>query len=393
MTRRPGLSLTEVLVALFIMGIGTIAILTLFPLGALNMAQALRDDRTTQAAGQADAFLRWYVQEAKTTTVTARRLTNESWHKALTDPGSTTVSKYLVPTNTHNSATWSGPGYPVVIDPMGHIARGGGAFTGMGRSAWLGDGGFGNGDRANFPNTTPLSRHTFLLVGDTSKVPTTPIDTRPAFTQRICTLLDGMGYDKASGAPDLTSGSIDRDIRYNWLWVLQTSDGTSTQSAATVTVVVFDRRAPMYAPAGSEEVYVPSYAQPRQTRVSFAAGQAPPVQKGGWLMDASVVTADPTGRTFFVPSSSDGIQPFPVGAPPPIPWVRNANFYRVASVTEDPSSPGAIDVELEVALKDDAIPTPTPTNAIVPLPEQYRRFIYLNGAAEVFVRRHLLELN
>ena len=34
MTRRPGLSLTEVLVALFIMGIGTIAVLTLFPLNS-----------------------------------------------------------------------------------------------------------------------------------------------------------------------------------------------------------------------------------------------------------------------------------------------------------------------------------------------------------------------
>lgn len=385
MTRRPGLSLTEVLVALFIMGIGTIAILTLFPLGALNMAQALRDDRTTQAAGQADAFLRWYVQEAKTHPNPARRLTNESWYKALTDPGYTTASKNLVPTTLQNPTTWSGPGYPVVIDPMGHIARG----SAGNRASWVGDGGFGNGDRANFPNTTPLSRHTFLLVSDASKVPTTPIDTRPAFTQRICTLLDGMGYDKTTGAPDLTTGSIDRDIRYNWLWVLQTSDGTSTASAATMTVVVFDRRAPMYAPAGSEEVYTPFYAQPRQTRVSFAKDQAPPVQKGGWLMDATVVAADPTGRTFFVPSSADG----PGTLPPPagvIPWVRNANFYRVASVTEDPGT-GGVDVELEVALKDDA--TPPVAGAIVPLPEQYRRFVYLNGAAEVFVRKHQLDLN
>src|SRR5579871_5109208 len=60
MTRRPGLSLVEVLVALFIVALGSIAILTLFPLGALQMGQALKDDRTAQAAGQADGYMRWY---------------------------------------------------------------------------------------------------------------------------------------------------------------------------------------------------------------------------------------------------------------------------------------------------------------------------------------------
>jgi hypothetical protein len=66
----------------------------------------------------------------------------------------------------------------------------------------------------------------------------------------------------------------------------------------------------------------------------------------------------------------------------------------VASVTEDPSNPGAIDVELEVALKDDDEPRQSAltTNRITPLPEQYRRFVYLNGAAEVFVRQLPLDV-
>src|SRR5947209_185623 len=49
MTRR-GVTLTEVLVAIFIMGIGLLALLVLFPLGALTMAQAVKDDRTGHAA-------------------------------------------------------------------------------------------------------------------------------------------------------------------------------------------------------------------------------------------------------------------------------------------------------------------------------------------------------
>ncbi len=56
MKHRPGITLVEVLVSIFIMGIGMIALLTLFPLGALNVAQALRDDRASQCATNANAF-------------------------------------------------------------------------------------------------------------------------------------------------------------------------------------------------------------------------------------------------------------------------------------------------------------------------------------------------
>src|SRR4051794_1968562 len=55
MTSRPGITLAEVLVAIFIMGVGLLAILVLFPLGALNMAEALRTDRAIQCVGQATA--------------------------------------------------------------------------------------------------------------------------------------------------------------------------------------------------------------------------------------------------------------------------------------------------------------------------------------------------
>lgn len=57
---RPGITLLEVLTAIFIMGIGMMALLTLFPAGALSMARAVRDDRAAtiaaNAAGVAAAF-------------------------------------------------------------------------------------------------------------------------------------------------------------------------------------------------------------------------------------------------------------------------------------------------------------------------------------------------
>jgi type II secretory pathway pseudopilin PulG len=58
MNRRSATTLVEVLVAIFIMGIGLLAILALFPLGALQMAQALKDDRAAQAAANATALAR-----------------------------------------------------------------------------------------------------------------------------------------------------------------------------------------------------------------------------------------------------------------------------------------------------------------------------------------------
>ncbi len=52
MKRRPGITLIEVLVAIFVMSIGLLALLTLFPLGALRMSQALQDDRSDRACCQ-----------------------------------------------------------------------------------------------------------------------------------------------------------------------------------------------------------------------------------------------------------------------------------------------------------------------------------------------------
>lgn len=55
-TVRSGITLLEVLTAIFIMGIGMMALLTLFPAGALSMARAVRDDRAAAIAANAAAI-------------------------------------------------------------------------------------------------------------------------------------------------------------------------------------------------------------------------------------------------------------------------------------------------------------------------------------------------
>jgi hypothetical protein len=54
MTHRPAVTLIEVLIAMFIMAIGMLALLVLFPLGAVSMAQALKDDRCASTASMAE---------------------------------------------------------------------------------------------------------------------------------------------------------------------------------------------------------------------------------------------------------------------------------------------------------------------------------------------------
>ena len=53
---RRGVTLLEVLVAIYIVGIGLLALLALFPLGMLRMAQAVQDDRVAVLATESVAL-------------------------------------------------------------------------------------------------------------------------------------------------------------------------------------------------------------------------------------------------------------------------------------------------------------------------------------------------
>src|SRR5947208_1166809 len=96
MKHRAGVTLVEVLVSIFIMGIGMIALLTLFPLGAINIAQALRDDRAAQAVANASAYAN--AQDLRHDSVVTQKFTNQL----------TTLPVF--------SAT--GPSSPVYVDPF-----------------------------------------------------------------------------------------------------------------------------------------------------------------------------------------------------------------------------------------------------------------------------------
>jgi hypothetical protein len=72
LTRRTGITLIEVLAAILIVGVGLLALLALFPLGALSMAQAVKDDRTAALASDAVAMSQAGVELVSDTGVYAR---------------------------------------------------------------------------------------------------------------------------------------------------------------------------------------------------------------------------------------------------------------------------------------------------------------------------------
>lgn len=56
LARRRGLTLLEVLITIFVMGIGMLSVLTLFPLAARKIGMSIDMDRATQMAANASAL-------------------------------------------------------------------------------------------------------------------------------------------------------------------------------------------------------------------------------------------------------------------------------------------------------------------------------------------------
>ena len=363
---RSGMSMAEVLVALFLMALGSIAILTMFPLGMYHMGQALKDDRTAQSASQADAFMRMYWR----INMVELGGFGEPFVQALDNPDGTVPAP--VPTRglplIANSGT-PGPSYPVFVDPMGFVAPWASQNSPYQRD-WV-------AYSPPFTTPNPYPTGVTFLPRRTLNNMTAPL------SQRICSLMDGFGFNE-NGTPSTNGGAIERELRYNWLWVIQRPDN-SNRNTASMTVVVFDKRAFQYAPQNAEAVFATQFpAQPFTVivpgNVNFTApGNAdntiimqpllttiqvpvsrgiPPVQKGGWIMDAT-------------------------------PGLRHAIFYRVVSVTDNPNNTMiANGVATVVPTTDLELQTPIRRldGGTVAYPGT---LIYMAGVSEVFERPNL----
>ena len=384
--RRPGLSLTEVLVALFVMAIGLIGILTLFPVGAVSMGQALRDDRCSETALQADGFLRAYWQqhvvenpgmgdpfvwamddpnellhqpEPSMNTgkdgvfknryhVAAQRLPSSYTPPSLSavgEVGSTGDGMHTPPTDpefwVERTGTPSANGsYPVLIDPLGFLAR-----TGSDQ-VWVG----GNAASAT---TLRVPRRNLSAIGS------------GLTAIRTCSLLDDLTF-VPNGAPP--SGDVTRGGRYNWAAMLRRTDA-GRRNQASMWILCFDGRPPLSNVPDSEIVVSalkPDWTIPLPAETALVqdsrtvraelpvpsdAAAPPIIRRGGWVMDGTLTS---TG-------------------------VRHAHFYRIVGATQsDSSNPRRYELDIDPPIREGVLGESS--------------LYFFAGLAEVFERPPLVPL-
>ncbi len=406
MTRRPsrpGLTLTEALVSLFVVALGLLSLLTLFPLGAMQIGQALKDDRAAQTAMQADGFLRMYWQ----TNVVEGTTERTGIREALVNPGviGPITTTTMPPLGGTISNVALAPPTVIVTTSLDHglttgatVQISGVAGISSANGTWVvtvmsgtqyrftlatatgtyvpGTGTWVRPDKVDEPSypvfVDPLgwqarlaltaeqawiSRSNTVTASTATAVP--PRRGLAALTTtgaifRACCLTDDMSFQQ-NGSPAAT---VDWGAKYNWSAVVQ-SPRIGNPQIANLTILVFDGR-PLLLGASNTELLVNASSPTTVTSgtpvstVTFTLpsgydGTLNYVRKGGWIMDGAIT-----------PGAS--------AAP-----VRLANFYRIVGV--NPTGPGAFTVDLETPLRSPSSHTP--------------RFYVFAGLTEVFERPQL----
>jgi prepilin-type N-terminal cleavage/methylation domain-containing protein len=339
---RAGVTLLEVLVTIFIMAIGMLSLLVLFPLGALEMARALKDDRCASACALANGI------------AIAQSIRNDPlvvWDGA----GGTVTNAYLNPFGTALIIGSPGPSYAVLVDPFGYLVDS--PSTTNERVGALTVGG---------TQITPgIRRRSCSLVNYTGR---NPVPTAPAWysalttpeCQRWCTLQDDI-YFTPEAVPDTSSGSVQRAGRYTWAWLVRqlSLDTTVPPSPANIEmdVIVYQDRDTSTGTGDTTTYQVVSgtgLAGTNTVTIDYSPqGTAPPMKVGRWIMDVTQWNVAPYGTGA---GTNDG----------PVPGY----MYRVVNYTDDPTTKH-MELELEKGLY-----SPVPAAAIV----------IMQGVAEVFNR-------
>jgi prepilin-type N-terminal cleavage/methylation domain-containing protein len=303
MSNRRGVTLIEVLAAIFIMGIGLLAVLTLFPLGALSMARAVRDhDIATfgaYAAGNADA---WDLRTDSNVGAQAQQV-----------PGSNAAA-YLAPDP-------DGPGYPVLIDPF---------YNQLGSN--------NVGQNLTSAPATPGIWRVSPSVATATTAGTFPLGTSNADVQNAFTFLDDLTFGP-NGLPlnasvTASNATIDRPARLTVCYLMRRPK-SSIPDLTEMSVLVYRGRdtstlnaEPSYQATGT--------AGATTVTLNYAtgdyAGTKPSIVAGNWIFDDTYDTrVDPsTGKTAYG-------------------WVHGY-LYQVANVT-DPNDNATLILELQTPLR------------------------------------------
>jgi len=261
---RVGISLVEVLVAIFIMAIGLIALLTLFPIGALSMKQALQDSRAAQVAADATAMA-----------IAKRTRTDETiiWEPDVNAPGGRRdiyrdPLPYIKPGKKDlrlPSIPDGSPSYPVLVDPLGWLLN----------SSDVGH----HGNKPGFPRRCPG----FIRNLASSK------QSQLGLSWRWFSNLSDIHFTQ-DGTPIVDTNTIERENRYSWTYLLRRPD-VARPTVVDLTVVVSSGRPFMVNgnDLAGESTYYPVAWNSSSTTVQVPfTGEQPAFRKGCWVMDSTL---------------------------------------------------------------------------------------------------------
>ncbi len=306
MKRRPGVTLMEVLVAITICSIGLLALLTLFPLGALEMAQSIKDDRCGHIKHNIAAIANiWGIRS------------DPDNQLAMLNPGG--GLPVLDPANISQGDSLS---YPVLVDPNGWMANYNAGDPNW--TDWV----------AGRPGLTP--RRTTLRELHPTKSPdlrytgTAPYVIDPQYMKRQrlrwAVSLDDLLFPREDEAnidkpcpdsillPVPQTSAYERNPRYSYGFLLQMPK-VRLPGTVDLTVVIYSNRPIDDARTG--ETPYSAYFSAATNTISLSWGPtetAPDIGIGTWLLDA-------------------GMAPLPRG-----------RFHRVVGVTV--TGPNSMDVEV-----------------------------------------------
>ncbi len=301
MTHRTGATLMEVLVAIFVTAIGLLAMLALFPLGALTMARAISDDRTGHIAANAGAMAGSQMFDVRK---------NPNVQTAFVNPGGGLPK--LTTLQGYNKSC-----YPVYVDPIGVAAY------------------------SAIPNAQSW------VAADKGHVPRVRLGNASATDLlRWFTSLDDISFG-SDGTPK--PPALKRDNRYSWAYLCRKPYVGG--ELVDLTIVVYNGRTLQLSSVGvlqplDETDYTAYFtAGGNVITMKWNAGQQRPnIRKGSWILDTTIYpateagaspTPDPKGYFYRVVNITEGANQMDLEIQGRIKGWDNANFNKgTAAVME-----------------------------------------------------------
>jgi prepilin-type N-terminal cleavage/methylation domain-containing protein len=311
--RRRGVTLVEVLAAIFVMALGLMALLTLFPLGALEMAQAIKDDKTAIAAANATASARalWKVAIENNPNdpdggFTAAMLNPNQYISPIPGPP-------LLPSRAGMDA----PSYYVYIDPFGYLKF----PTGPAPDHWQHWLAGAQGINPKVPLLFSMPRVALNSLSSASN----------AQVLSLFSSQDELNFGDPGAGNGVPLIPVQRDQRYSWAYLVRRPAAYEPR-VLEISIVIYNGRSLQFTtdfvPMG-ESIYYADFTQGSTlvtlTQIQPLAQDWPPALKAGqWILDTTIRDPNFPLSTGFTP---------------------HGYFYRVVSVNQTTAT--TVDVEIQ----------------------------------------------